>query len=259
MLNKGYVKFLGTAGARFVMIKQLRSSGGLWVSYKDTNIIIDPGPGSLVRCLSSTPRLDPEDLDGIVLTHKHIDHSNDVNVMIEAMTGGGYKKKGILLAPEDCFGKGGVVFDYVQTFLDSVEHFKEVNFKIKDIRIEVPVKMLHSVQTYGLRLSLGEVKIGLITDTGFFQGLKKAYKGLDVLIINLVLYEKRGNLEHLCLEEVRDILAEVKPKRVILTHFGRGMLDKNPKEIEDSLNRDSFFKKAGIRIICAYDGLKVDF
>jgi len=49
-MNDGnYIKFLGTAGARFVMIKQLRSSGGIWVSYKGTNVIIDPGPGSITR------------------------------------------------------------------------------------------------------------------------------------------------------------------------------------------------------------------
>ena len=54
-----YIKFLGTAGARFVMIKQLRASGGLWVSSGETNILIDPGPGSIVRCASSRPKLDP--------------------------------------------------------------------------------------------------------------------------------------------------------------------------------------------------------
>ena len=86
-MNK--IKFLGTAGARFVVTRQLRKSGGLWLTFDDTNILIDPGPGSLVRCLSSRPKLNPKDLDGIILTHRHIDHSNDINIMIEAMTNGG--------------------------------------------------------------------------------------------------------------------------------------------------------------------------
>ena len=88
-----FIKFLGTAGARFVVIKQLRKSGGIWISLDDTNLLIDPGPGSLVRCLSSKPKLNPTKLDGIILTHRHIDHSNDINIMIEAMTNGGHKKK----------------------------------------------------------------------------------------------------------------------------------------------------------------------
>ncbi|MGA2467107.1 MAG: MBL fold metallo-hydrolase, partial [Thermodesulfobacteriota bacterium] len=61
-------------------MKQLRASGGVWLSIGKTNLYIDPGPGALVRCLSSKPKLEPSTLDGILLTHKHLDHSSDVNV-----------------------------------------------------------------------------------------------------------------------------------------------------------------------------------
>ena len=97
-MNK--MKFLGTAGARFVVTRQLRKSGGIWLTLDDTNILIDPGPGSLNRCFSSKPKLNPLDLDGIILTHRHLDHSNDINIIIEAMTNGGFKKKGIVFAPQ---------------------------------------------------------------------------------------------------------------------------------------------------------------
>ena len=79
-----FLKFLGTAGARFVMIEQLRSSGGIWVSYKDTNVLIDPGPGSIVRCAASRPKLNPTKLDGVILTHRHLDHSNSYNSALYA-------------------------------------------------------------------------------------------------------------------------------------------------------------------------------
>lgn len=48
-VKDNFIKFLGTAGARFVMIRQLRASGGLWVSANNKNILIDPGPGSIVQ------------------------------------------------------------------------------------------------------------------------------------------------------------------------------------------------------------------
>ena len=82
-MNK--IKFLGTAGARFVVTKQLRKSGGLWIKLDDTNVLIDPGPGSLVNCLSSRPKLDPKDLDGIILTHRHIDQAHGQENLHEAM------------------------------------------------------------------------------------------------------------------------------------------------------------------------------
>ncbi|HRR95310.1 MAG TPA: hypothetical protein P5150_01055 [Candidatus Ratteibacteria bacterium] len=39
-----FIKFLGTAGARFVMLKQLRASGGMWFSINNTNFIVDLVP-----------------------------------------------------------------------------------------------------------------------------------------------------------------------------------------------------------------------
>ncbi len=77
-----FLKFLGTGGARFVVSQQLRASGGIWLSFQGTQLLIDPGPGALVKCLSSQPKLDPFKLDGIVLTHRHLDHVADVNILI---------------------------------------------------------------------------------------------------------------------------------------------------------------------------------
>ena len=55
--KNNYIKFLGTAGARFVVARQLRSSAGIWMNVEGDNILIDPGPGTLVKCFSSRPKL----------------------------------------------------------------------------------------------------------------------------------------------------------------------------------------------------------
>ena len=106
-----FYQIFGTAGARFVVMKQLRASGGVWLSVGKTNLYIDPGPGALVRCLNSKPKLEPSTLDGILLTHKHLDHSGDINVMIEAMTDGGFKKRGVLFAPRRRPGRRSGCFE----------------------------------------------------------------------------------------------------------------------------------------------------
>src|SRR4030065_403968 len=120
-----FLKFLGTAGARFVVAKPLRASGGVWRAVGQTNLYIDPGPGALVRCLNSKPKMDPSTLDGILLTHKHLDHSGDINVMIEAMTEGGFKKRGVLFAPADALESDPVVFNYVRSYLEKIEILRE--------------------------------------------------------------------------------------------------------------------------------------
>jgi len=80
-MSSDRIIFLGTAGARFVVSRQIRASGGIWLALDGTNLYLDPGPGALVRCLSHKAKLDPRLLDGSVLSHKQLDHPNDINIM----------------------------------------------------------------------------------------------------------------------------------------------------------------------------------
>ncbi|MGF3553813.1 MAG: MBL fold metallo-hydrolase [Thermoplasmatota archaeon] len=250
-MNK--IKFLGTAGARFVVMKQLRASGGIWLTLDDTNVLIDPGPGCLVRCLSSKPKLNPSDLDGIILTHKHIDHSNDVNIMIEAMTNGGFKKKGMVFAPKDAFEDDAVIFKYVKNYVEKIVILKEkYNYKIKNISFSTPIKHLHRVETYGLNFFGKNNTISIITDTKYFKGIESYYKG-DVLIINVVLFEEKPEIDHLSLKDAENILLTNKPKLGIFTHFGMTMIKLKPWKIAEDLS-----KKLGIKIIAAGDGMEID-
>ena len=99
-----FLRLLGTGGARFTMLKQIRKTGGIWFTYGGLNGVIDPGPGSLYHMCSSVPALDPHELRAIILTHRHLDHSTDLNVAAEAMTGGGFEKQGLVLLPDDSAG-----------------------------------------------------------------------------------------------------------------------------------------------------------
>src|SRR5512142_3006149 len=95
----GTLKFLGTAGARFAVSTQLRHSGGLVWSLGGVVLWVDPGPGALVRALSSRPKVDPAKVDALLLTHRHLDHVGDATAVVEAMTRGGFAPRGVLLAP----------------------------------------------------------------------------------------------------------------------------------------------------------------
>ncbi|MBU1121543.1 MAG: MBL fold metallo-hydrolase [Candidatus Omnitrophota bacterium] len=248
----GYIKFLGTAGARFVMIKQARSSGGIWLNYKSTNILIDPGPGSIVRCNVARPKLDPAGLDAVILTHKHLDHCGDVNVMIEAMTDGGFKKRGGLFLPGDAVGEDGVVYSYHQKLIEKIEFLKKGKFRVGDIKFQVPVKNEHSVETYGLKFFIEKDIVSLVSDTKYFDKIIDLYKDSTILILNVVFYQKRGEYEHLCLDEAIDIIKKIKPKKAILTHFGMSMLKQKTHLLEAKIR-----KELNLDIKCAYDGMSV--
>ncbi|MCS7181167.1 MAG: MBL fold metallo-hydrolase, partial [bacterium] len=219
------IKFLGTAGARFVMISQLRYSGGMWFSINGIQFLVDPGPGTLIRAVKSKPKLNPQNLEGIFLSHRHLDHSCEINLMIEAMTDGGFKKKGVVFAPYDCLYEDPVILQYCRGFLEKIETIKEKNFyNIKGLTFEIPIRHKHSVETYGFKINSNGKIIGYISDTSFFPQLIDAYKNSEILIINTVLYEKKENVQHLCLQEAEEIIKSIKPKKAILTHFGMTML-----------------------------------
>ncbi|MFA6549558.1 MAG: MBL fold metallo-hydrolase [Candidatus Margulisiibacteriota bacterium] len=247
------IKFLGTAGARVVVAKQLRASGGIWLSLDGTQLLIDPGPGCRVRCLNARPKLDPTTLDGIVLSHKHLDHAADINVMMEAMTLGGYEKKGKVLVPQDALsGKDPVIYRYLRRYVSEIEAIRVgEKHKIGNITIQAPIKHLHhEVETYGLILKGKKRTISYITDTKFFPGLMDSYED-DILIIS-VLCKDAGNLkiDHLCVDDVKKIIRGIRPRVTILTHFGLRMINARPASIAAELSRELKTK-----VVAARDGM----
>jgi phosphoribosyl 1,2-cyclic phosphodiesterase len=247
------IKFLGTAGARFVVMKQLRASGGIWLTLEGTQVLVDPGPGSLLHCLTSRPKLDPQELEGILLTHRHLDHSNDVNIMIEAMTNGGFKKKGVVFAPRDALEDDPVVLKYARQQVSHVEILKEKGrYQIGNIVFETSVGLKHGVETYGVTFRGKSITISLIPDTDYFPGLASFFTG-DILIVNVVLLDDKSAIEHLCLQEAEQIIKENKPRLAILTHFGMGMVKAKPWEIAQNMS-----KKLGVQVIAARDGMQID-
>lgn len=249
-----FLKFLGTAGARFVMIRQLRASGGIWISCQGTNVLIDPGPGSIVRCSTSKPKLDPCQLDGIILTHRHLDHTGDINVMIEAMTEGGFKKRGTVFCPQDAIKEDTIILPYALGFPQNLEILKpEDSYKVGKFEFQTSLRHIHTVETYGLKFKLGSKTIALLTDTRYFPELTDFYRS-DILIISVVFAQPRPGIDHLSLPDAEHLIRQIQPQRAILTHFGMTMLAAKPHLQAQELSR-----KLGIEVVAAYDGMTLEF
>lgn len=245
------ITFLGTAGARFVVTKQFLASGGAWLNFGGTEILIDPGPGCLVHSVKR--KLDASKLKAIILSHKHLDHSGDINIMIEAMTEGGWKQRGLVFAPSDALNEDAVILPYLRKYPQNIEILSEgKSYSIDNVCFETPVKHRHSVETYGFVFNTPRHTISWITDTKCFDGLSYYY-GSELLVINVVMQEAKEGVEHLSLPEAMQIIAEARPKAAILTHFGMSIWRAKPWEMAQKMSQDT-----GIKVIAARDGMRFD-
>ena len=250
-LSADTVTFLGTAGARFMVSRQLAASGGLWLNLNGTEILVDPGPGSLVQ--STKRKLRADKLSAIILSHRHLDHSADVNVMVEAMTNGGFNQHGWFFAPADALEDEPVIFSYLKNYIEGVRILKEgESYSIGKVTFNTPVRHIHPVETYGVVFQTSGHTFAYIADTRYFDSLCQSYDS-ELLIINVVLVEPKPPIDHLSLPDAEHIIKEIKPKVAILNHYGMGVWQAKPWEIAQRLSQQT-----GVRVIAARDGMKFD-
>jgi ribonuclease BN (tRNA processing enzyme) len=237
---------------------QLLASGGLWLNLGGTEILLDPGPGCIVQ--STKRKLNAQHLSAIILSHRHLDHSGDTNIMVEAMASGGRNQHGKLFAPSDALDFEPVLYSYLRDYLDGIELLQEGrSYTVGDISFTTPVRHIHGVETYGIVFKTPRHTFSYITDTRYFDGLLQHYAS-ELLIINLVFLEPRPPsidpltpTEHLSVPDAEVLIRELKPKAAILTHFGMNVWRAQPWRIAEYLSQ-----RTGVKVIAARDGMKFD-
>ncbi|MDY6773576.1 MAG: MBL fold metallo-hydrolase, partial [Candidatus Nanohaloarchaea archaeon] len=264
------LKFLGTGGGRYTMIKQLRRTGGMFLEHGNFSVHIDPGPGALVH--AGNEGIELEELDAVMVTHAHLDHYGDMNAIIEAMTEGGDREEGRLLAsesvlegaeiPEKYTEGEGTYGEKVPPALDSyherlvpeitvLEDGKELDLGPFNMRC---LETEHSdPRTVAFRLEKEGRSYGFVTDTELFDRLKDFFSGSDVLVINLMRPHDHEWKGHLNTEDAAELLEEVEPELAVMQHFGAaliyGSVDEEREWLEDQTDVD---------FVMAEDGMELD-
>ena len=252
--------FLGTGGARFMIISQLLASGGIWLSLSGSEILLDPGPGCIVQ--ATKRKLNTRKLDAIIVSHRHLDHAADVNIMVEAMTEGGLRHHGRLFAPADALGEEPVMFSYLKKNLDGIEVLAAGK------SYTVGQRHLHHAGAPpapggDLRHRLQDAAAHLLLHRrhALFRRTWCASTPPSCSIINVVFLEPRFPalstpplpIDHLSVPDAEAIIAAIKPKAAILTHFGMNIWRAHPWEVAERIAQ-----RTGIKVIAARDGMKFD-
>jgi phosphoribosyl 1,2-cyclic phosphodiesterase len=203
---------------------------------------------------STKRKLRANKLDAIIISHRHLDHAADVNIMVEAMTNGGFNKHGTFFAPADALGEEPVIFTYLRSALDGITILEEGGeYRVGNVSFSTPVRHDHPVETYGLLFRASGHTFAYIADTRYFDEIIDIYNKAELLIINMVLTQPRPPIAHLSIPDVEKIVAGIRPREAILTHFGMHVWQAKPWQIAAELT-----EKTGVKVTAARDGMKYD-
>ncbi|WP_457599852.1 MBL fold metallo-hydrolase [Hydrogenivirga sp.] len=246
--------FLGTAGGRVTTFRLVRRSGGFLIDFSGTNVQVDPGPGAFVYLKEHG--IDYRDIDLIVLSHIHLDHTADVNTLIEACTDGGKRRELALFAPASALeGKDRVVLPYLMGRLTRVGVIEEgIDLSYKGVKVRAVMKHSHhGAETYGL--SFNDDAVVYLSCAKYEESMLEVYpKEPKVFIINTTFYRRRGGIEHLSVEEVKELISVCKAETTVITHFSMEMHERGPERVARELSDE-----LGLNVVAAHDGMVLTF
>lgn len=239
------ITFLGTGGGRFVLLSQRRFSGGLWLDL-ESKLILDPGPGALIRALQF--KKDIGGLDAVLVSHKHLDHYNDAELMVESMTHGMKKNRGCLVINRDAL-------DYISDYHKSVKLLVPDagdRFRINDLKIQA-IPTYNHADGIAFKFFSEEGTVTCTSDTEYSEELIDYYKNSKILVLNTIFPASKEIKTHLNTKTAARIVEKARPELAVIQHFGLSMLNAGPEKeakwIED---------ETGIKTIAARDGMSID-
>lgn len=248
--------FLGTGGDELIVSKQIRASGGIIIKTEGYQFHIDPGPGALVQAKKYNVNLRENTV--VLVSHAHINHCNDVNAVLAAMSHNKLDTKGVLIANDTLINGDEKTRPYITEFhKDCVERIivahSTQRIGIENIEI-VLLKAKHTdPKTIGFKFITPKFNLVYSSDTGYNPELIKEYADADILILNVVSPFDKKQTFNLNSDDAINIIRRVNPNLAIITHFGKDMIEANPVYQARDMSR-----MTETHVIAAEDGTTID-
>lgn len=227
------------------------------VEDENIHVHLDPGPGALIY--SIWMKLSPRRLSGVFVSHCHLDHYADAEVMIEAMTAGMTRKRGTLVAPHSVLiggEKGGpAISRYHQSMPKAViDAAPDDRFSVDGLKVCATPAHHTDPNTIGFRFETRDVgDIGYTSDTEYVEGIGRHYTGTRLLLLCTLRPSGRSWRGHMTTDDAIKIVREAQPDAAIITHFGMGMLNVGPEKEARLVQADT-----GIPTLDAKDRMLVE-
>jgi phosphoribosyl 1,2-cyclic phosphodiesterase len=248
--------FLGTGGGRFATMTQKRRTGGIRIIHDKVNLHLDPGPGGLIYSIEAG--LNPQKITAVLVSHCHPDHCNDAEVLIEAMTHGMTRKRGLLAAAHSVLSGDTQcepsISKYHQTMPTQVVDAKPgTSFNIDDIHVSAAAAKHTDPDAVGFRFETTNIgDIAYTSDSEYFEGIGKPYQGVRLLLLCAMRPAGSPWKGHMTSDDAVKIIEEARPEMAVLTHLGMQMIFKGPTS-EAKLIQE----KTRVPTVAALDGMHI--
>ncbi|TKI68475.1 MBL fold metallo-hydrolase [Sulfurimonas crateris] len=249
----------------------------LWIDDK-AKLLIDLGSGSMLRFEQSSAAT--EDLDAVVLTHMHIDHSADLPSFMKAGFFTNRQNSLDIVGPygnnyfpsirefvEILFGKKGA-YRYMQDILTSQSDSFELipieiakgekkTLRYKDFTLNFITVHHGIVPALALRIDVGSKSIVISGDTNDEQNTLErfAYRA-DLFIAHHAIPQETNNFAkelHMTPSTIANIAVKAQVKKIVLTH----RMKRTKTHEEETLKL--IHKDFSGDVIFAEDRMKIDF
>lgn len=247
MMQQG-ITILGTGGDAQVVGRQMRASAGFVLTTPQSQVHIDPGPGTLLQLAKH--ELHPRETTAVVVTHQHVNHANDASALISAMTLNGMDRRGVLLANDLVTGAVSAFHQGLVERCSQLVAGRKVG--VNDVDIHAVATKHYASGAVGLLIHAPGYIVGYTGDTVYSKDLAESFKGANILIINCKHPFDVREGDHLNVQDASDLIAAVKPQLAILTHFGAKMLASDPLQQARNIQHAT-----GVQTIAAKDGLHI--
>lgn len=207
---------------------------GYLIKGAETKIVIDLGPSTVTELKR---HLDPRELDAIVITHGHLDHTLDLGTLRYSLK----YSPSAATSPIDLWIPPGCdkLLDHLATAYaappDTPGDFYDGIYATHSYDPSEPLRIgeftitfhptVHYVPTWATRIvsSVSDAKIGYTADTGPAADLHETLNGVDLLICEATLleasdepFETRG---HLTATEAGQLAVDTGCRILLLTHL----------------------------------------
>ena len=247
--------FLGTAGDSAVVSKQLRASGGIVLQIEELQFHLDPGPGALQRAKEFGVNV--HHTSAILVSHNNINHCNDVNVIVEAMTHGGIEHRGIVLGCKSVLQGTEEISPYLTKYHQNlVERIipLERNHKVGIELVEIhalPAEYTDPT-AIGFKFFCPRFTLSYTGATALTPQLFEGLVGTDILVASVPYPGEKAQGQNLDTHSVIKLISQIRPRLAILTHFGLDMIKADPLVEAREVQRIT-----DVQTIAARDGLVI--